>query len=270
MATFLGRRVRRSTVTLAVMVAAFVPDTVEGHHVVSEYGIAPVAPETRTEIDFQLAEFDLDASSGTWFAVAPVVEYAPLRWLSASARFGIVGVRYRTGGEDATGLADTDLCVKLRVAATEHGEIIASVGLGLGLPTGDSRDGIGNGHVELSPFVVLSSQVTPWLVLTGLVADHVSLADEHEHEHASVVAPHGAHEVVLRLGASAFVRQTYVSLGGDAAIVVSGEAGSFVAARGEVGWLPARRLRFALGVDLPVAGERRFEWRARLGVGYLF
>jgi hypothetical protein len=85
-----------------------------------------------------------------------------------------------------------------------------------------------------------------------------------------VVAPHAAHEVVFRLGASAFVDRAYASAGGEIAYAASGEPGSVATLRGELGWLPAEQVRLAAGLDAPVAGEARFSWRARLGVAYLF
>ncbi len=230
------------------------------------------------EMDTQLARFHLDEQQGTWFVVAPRVEYSVVPSLSFSARIPFAVVHY-TDGNTVAGLGDFDVGMKVRLYATEHGEFIASIGLSSEFPTGNSDNGIGNGHFELSPFLALSSQPARFLIFYGIFADRLSLGGEHHHDsgtdghahaHGSVIEPHEKHELFGRLGASVVHGPAFLSAGADVIYVISGGEPGPVVVRAEAGRLFVEKLRVALGIDVPVAGEPRFTWRARLGAAWLF
>jgi hypothetical protein len=136
---------------------------------------------------------------------------------------------------------------------------------------------------------------TPFeLLLTGLVLDRFSLGGEHAPEqstgdagdaqadghahtherydatHGSVLEPHTNHELLARAMASILVERTFASLGAEAVFVFAGEGAGPWVARAEVGHRFSRHLRLAAGVDVPFAGERRFNWRGRVGLVWLF
>jgi hypothetical protein len=209
--------------------------------------------------------------------VAPRLEYAIVLRLSFSARIPFAVVHY-SDGNTAAGLANLDLGTKVRLYATEHGGFIASIGLSSDVPTGNSENGIGNGHFELSPFLALSTQPASFLVFYGILADRISLGggDHHHasgsdgHTHGSVIEPHEDHELFGRLGASIVRGAAFLSAGADAIYVISGNGTGPVVLRAEAGYLLMKKLRVALGIDVPVAGDPRFTWRARAGISWLF
>jgi hypothetical protein len=253
------------------------PLRAEAHHVVSEYGIASVEPRTTAELDVQLARFELEQRRGTWTVIASRLEYSLLPEFSVFTRVPLAHVRFSAGGT-ASGLGDVELGAKVRLYSTEHGGFIASAGVSSELPTGNAENGIGNGHVELSPFVVVSAEPTKSVVLHGVLADRLALSAEQDHHdsetpahgHGSVIQPHEQHEAFARLAGSLILGRAFVSAGADAVYVISHRESVWAMVRTEAGYLLANDLRLALGMDVPVAGEPRFSWRGRVGVLYAF
>jgi hypothetical protein len=275
---------------LAYIVASLVlvvPIQANAHHLVSEYGIAWTEPVSVLELDLQVAEFQLGDRSGHWVLAALAIEYAFHERFSASLWLPFAWIEYATGSR-AVGIGDIELAGKVLIFATPHGEFILSAGAGLELPTGNADNGLGSGHFELSPYVSASSAPANNFVIYGLVSERISFGDAnggghehpeegdgHEHSgvdaHGSVLSPHADHELFVRLGAAYVIGPVYFSGGSDVVVVWSGSKPlGPVVLRGEFGWLPRERIRLAAGIDVPVAGEKRFSWRARTGVAWMF
>jgi hypothetical protein len=90
--------------------------------------------------------------------------------------------------------------------------------------------------------------------------------------HGSVLTPHSGHEMTAQLLATYQYRGSlYASAGPEAVVMWSGdERWGPLSLRSEVGVQPSVRLRVAAGADLPLVGQERLDWRARLGMQYLF
>ncbi len=267
-----------------VVLLLAVPFAARAHHAVTDFGIARVEPSTRVTIETLAAGFELAERSGNWQALVLSGEVTAFTWLSVSARAPFA--RVSVGDTTHVGLADAEVAARARLYTTEHGGLILSAGLGVELPTGNSDHGLGGGHVELAPFVSGSAAPLEELVLFAAVAPLVSLgahADEHDHPTAkphiegtatglrgSVLAPHNPRELAVNAGAAYLVGPAFVSAGlGLAAPLGDHELSTFVSSRLEIGVRVASGLRLLAGAELPVAGDRRFDWKGRLELMWL-
>lgn len=250
------------------------------HHVVSESGIAWVEPVTAVEVEGRAARFDFgEYFRGRWTVVTPSVEVAPLPWLSLSGRAPIAHIWF-DDGRQVVGLGDVEVAAKARVLDSEHGAWLVSVGLGAELPTGVVADGLGGGHVELSPFVAASAQPHQRLILSALVADRLSLGQQeapHSYRangpHGALIAPHSPHELFTRLSASAILTpRAYATLGLDhVSMFAAADRGRGPwSARAEAGWAEPGAWRVALGAELPWGYSARSGLITRLSAAWMF
>jgi hypothetical protein len=265
----------------------------EAHHVVSQYGIAPAEPVTRASLKLQMRRFDFDGGpAGSARVATPRIQYAPVSWLSGVARLPVASLQY----DDATnrfGIGDLAVGAQVRAFATDHGGLIVSAGLGSELPTGDVAAGFGAGHVELAPFVVVSSSPTDNLVVFGSVTEQFAVGGGgghgghgdggHGHDHAhgggsigssvhgAVIAPHAAHEMRTRVGVAYVLDPVYLSVVNSVVFAWSRDRtlGPYDAGL-ELGWRALEDLRLALGADVPVLGPDRFEWTTQLAASWTF
>jgi hypothetical protein len=248
-----------------------IPRLAAAHHVISDYGIAPVEPRSFAEISVETARFDRAGRAGTFQLLTPSLEYALERRVSLSAQWPLVRVAFEEGATHR-GVGDLELGAKVSLYATPHGGLVMAAGMGVELPTGDQDTGLGGGHVEAAPFVALSSAVTlprgHELVFVGLLSDRAAL---HRHEHAdavgSVVAPHANNELSWRVTVAFTASWFYLSAGMDGVQVLDGDEEGPWVVRGELGALWNHRVRLAVGLDHTVAGDARFEYRVRVGLG---
>ena len=274
---------RRALLFAACLVAAS-PATAAAHHVVSESGVAWVEPVSVVEVEASASSFDHGGSRrGSWSAITPSLELALDERFSVSARAPIAMIMF-DDGRGVVGLGDVEFAAKARLFASTHGGLIASAGLGVELPTGVVEDALGGGHVELTPFVAASSQVSSRVLFTGLLSARLSLPDpdapdtsdepveqDERLAHGSVLSPHAPQEIFLRLGVSYVIEGAgYVTLGADAVAPFADPSRGPLHARGELGVLPTEDLRVAFGLDAPVLGEQRHGLRGRLSVAWMW
>lgn len=272
---------RRAALAACLIACAWSPAPARAHHVVSESGVAWVEPVSVLEVEASAASFDHGgARRGSWSALTPSLELALDERLSVSARAPVALVMFEDG-RGVVGLGDVSLSAKARLYASTHGGFIASAGAGVELPTGVVEDALGGGHVELTPFVAASSQLTSRLLLTGLLSARLSIAGEGPGgdvveetgrlAHGSALSPHAPGELFLRLGVSYVTEGAwYVTAGADAVAPFADMTRGPLRARAEVGVLPSEDLRVALGVDAPLYGERRRELGGRLSVAWMW
>jgi hypothetical protein len=253
------------------------------HHVVSESGVAWVEPVSVVEVEASAASFDHGgARRGRWSAVTPSLELALDERFSLMARAPVALILF-DDGRGALGLGDVELSGKARLYADAHGRLIASAGLGVELPTGVVEDALGGGHVELSPFLAASSQLTSRFLLTGLLSARFSLPDPdgpraddppapgERLAHGSVLAPHAPGELFARVGVSYVIEGVgYATVGADAVAPFVDPTRGPALARAELGVLPTDGVRVALGADATVFGEARHGARGRLSVAWMW
>lgn len=259
---------------LLLLLLVGTPRLAAAHHVISDYGIAPVEPRSFAGLSVELARFERAFDQGTFQLVTPSAELAWGGRFSASAELPLARVEW-SGGTTACGLGDLELGVKMSLFASHHGGFLLTWGLGVELPTGDAVQGLGAGHVELAPFLAVATTLSLLsgheLVIFGLLSDRAGLTHhEHQGEGLSVVAPHADNELFARAAAAYVVSSIYLSVGLDAVHILDGHGEGPWVARAELGLLFGRRLRVAVGGDTTVRGDPRFEHRGRLGMGWAF
>lgn len=263
------------------------------HHVVSEAGVAAVAPGPALELVGEAAAFAIEPWSGAWQGGSLRVDWGLLPRLGVYGRLPVV--RTAVDGEEAhTGLGDVDLGVTGVVLENSHGSSQLAVGAGVALPTGNPWLGLGCGHPEASVFARgVSVLAGGRLALGGLVAAHLSVGDEtatvvperaasakHLGVHAfqasgassgpvlygSVVAPHTGRE--LELSTSLMVPHPHLKaqVQGTAHLDLTSAGGHAVDGGLLVGWRFDRPVGLFAGVEHPLAGTERFGWRVHTGV----
>jgi len=257
-----------------------IPSASSAHHVVSDSGIAWVEPLSVVDVELSAASFDLGAGRrGSWQTMAVTGQFALGPRLSLSARAPWAFVQF-DDGRKVLGLGDMEVGAKGLIYATEHGEFILSAGVGMELPTGVERVELGSGHVEVSPYLAVSSQFAPRFLMFGLVSGRRAITGEPAPTpeelggriaHGSVLGPHGAAEVFGRLGV-AFVEpeRYYVSAGVDAVVMAEDPRRGPWVWRGEVGWNVSDRVRIAAGVGGRLAGEARLGVKGRVHTAVFF
>jgi hypothetical protein len=276
---------------LLVATMAMVPSAL-AHHTPG-HGIAWIGPATVVEMEASGAGFDLGDRSGSWFATATVLEYAPDPRVSFLARIPVAWIDYDTG-ETASGLADIELGGKAKLMAVRENRLLFWGGASLELPTGNEAQGLGGGHVELSPHLIASAEPLPGLLIHSVASDHFSLSDGddpegalrgsftapglHAHEghdhgesavHGSVLAPHTDHELSLAMVAVYARGRGYVSAGAEYIHPWSASTGGDPwIGRTEMGYALPAHLVLSAGYDAPLSGEERFEHRARLALAW--
>lgn len=261
------------------------------------HGIAWLGPTSVVTMEASAAQFDLADRSGSWFATTTALEYAATSRISLLARIPVAWIDYDSGASES-GLADIEVGGKVSLLARPENRFLLLAGASLELPTGDTDSGLGGGHVELSPHVMASMEPLPGLMLHSVASDHLSLSDAGEessvagrpfgdpgaapgwqghpgHDHAaesglhgSVLAPHTDHEMSLLLVAVYSRGRGYLSAGTEYIHAWSEEGGDPWIARTEAGLALPAHLMLSAGYDAPLAGEERFENRARLSLAW--
>ena len=287
------RRQARRWLWAAIM-SVVSPTLALAHHTPG-HGIAWIGPATVAEAEVGAASFDLGDRSGSWFATTTSLEYAPDPRFSLFARIPVAWIEYDSGAS-ASGIADLELGGKAKLLAARENRLLLWGGASLELPTGDEAQGLGGGHVELSPHLIASAEPLAGLMLHSVASDHISLSDGaddsagdpvargslagpglHLHEghdhgesavHGSVLAPHTDHELSLMLVAVYARGRGYVSAGTEFTHVWSESASDPWIGRTEVGYALPAHLVLSAGYDAPLAGEERFENRGRLSLAW--
>ena len=247
------------------------------HHVVSETGIAWAEPVSVLELDTQAASFDLGPrNKGRWQTMALRLQMAPLSWFSVSLRVPFSAIQFEDGRQ-ALGLGDLEAALQVRLFASPHGGLIASAGVGAELPTGVEEDQLGSGHVELTPYLIASTQPLDHVILTSVLSYRTAITGEPQHQNSaraatgSVLAPHSAQEFSARLDAAWVEEQRwYASAGVEAILMIAQDQPNPIHGRLEVGWLPDTRWRLALGVERHLRGESRMRWKGKMNLAWLF
>ncbi len=279
MPTHLLRSLGALVAALACLLAA---PRAEAHHVVSDSGIFWVEPMTVVQVDTSMATFDFGPQwRGRWWQTTPALEVSFLERFSLRARVPFAFIQF-DDGRGVLGLADMEVSAKGLVWASAHGGLIASAGVGVELPTGVVEDGLGAGHVELAPFLALSSQPVDWLIVNTLLSPRFSLSEEGPRDtsedaftlqagpHGSVLAPHARREVFGRLSVSVVARERlYVTAGVEGSWAFE-EPLDHTRIRAEAGWSKPRRWRLSVAADAPLTGADRAGWTTTLSIARMF
>lgn len=257
---------------LATLLALCLSSEVAAHHVVSENGVAWVEPVSVVEVTLQTASFDLGPDwRGQWWTLTPAVEWRLGQRFSLMGRLPIAMILL-DDGRGVMGLADAEVSAKGLLWSSAHGGLVLSAGAGAELPTGSTADALGAGHVELTPFIALSTQ--PWerLILNTLLAERISLEGDQAQSHSgSPLSVHAAHELQVRQSASWVQGPVYGTLGLDKIFVWSdGEPAGPLSARAELGLASPSAWRLSLSFERTIAGQARSLWRSQTSLAWMF
>lgn len=265
------------------------------HHPGPSNGGRSIGPRSRLFLDVEVAEYNLDGRTGNWQMFAPSFELALHRRFSLFMRMPVARVDDRIRGV-SVGVADWDLGAKVLAASDEESGFVLTTGLGIELPTGSTNDGLGNGHVEFSPFIATGLRPLDNVSLAATVTGRFSTGGSHAHEdslygtsgvthedgepghaHAlpawlsddgaadhSVLSPHAQHEMAVRLSGWYQFGPAYLGVGSEVTLQFTGESPwGPVLAIAELGVLVGET-QFSVALDLPIAGEHRYEWHGVL------
>jgi len=276
-----ARRRARSSTAWAAVVVSFVLGSAaaQAQHGTTGYGAMPMGPHGSVLVDTQNAEFELPGRSGVWQTLGVRAEYPFAKRFSLAARGALAHVEYDSGAS-ALGPTDSELAAAARVLDVPRSHTSLALGLSGELPTGDADEGTGNGHVSLFPFAAFHAVPSRWLMLHAMAGDRVVLgehggedhADHHAHAepHGSVIMPHGEHELIAHGGACFMLVPVVISPSLEFVQVFAPESDTQLTAQLELGLAPRRGLKLALGFDVPLTSDPRFEWRSRLMAAWLY
>jgi hypothetical protein len=174
-------------------------------------------------------------------------------------------------------VGDVEAGARVVVYVAPEDVVTVTVGAGLGLPTGDADEGLGDGHWAFVPAAWLAVAPAAWIQPTFAVAGHVAIdpPEEHhdhgDHHHGSVLEPHDDYELHLHPGLTFRWQPLYASLGPEIVLAFADDGlGVPVSVRGELGVQPSEHVRVSTAAAGQVTGPERLRWHTRVGVEYLF
>ncbi|MEZ4365998.1 MAG: hypothetical protein R2939_06880 [Kofleriaceae bacterium] len=186
--------------------AARATDGADGHHHDGARQPASAGPKVYLALGVQAlaATTTVDAQPASYQGLAVI---GHLHWWRLHVQVDLPTYRLRDGDGAREGLGDVGVAPWL--ALVERPQVMAGVGVPIGLPTGSADDGLGMGHVMVMPGVYGAVRRGA-LDLTGLVTYHRKLGGTDHSHHGGhgratgpIVEPMSAEEVGLagRLGA---------------------------------------------------------------------
>lgn len=245
------------------------------HHPVAEQSLGHEQPSSRAELEVAAAGFTLPGGQGNYVSATLGVDLSVTDRIATGVRVPFVVLHLRGNGARA-GFGDLDMVGKVRVLG--DGGRSLSLGVSVEAPTGDADRGLGSGHFELSPFVTGAWTTGRWH-LHATLGDSLSLGGAEHHEdahshaaeegHGTFISPHSDHELQYHAGVLFWVSPAVfanLTLGGATVLVPEELGATFLAIGPELGVVVGGAFRLTLNTELPIAGERRFDWMARAGV----
>lgn len=245
------------------------------HHAIQEIGVGHPQPQTFVGVDFAVAGFDLSGQRGDYYDLVPNAEYAPWEYLSVGLRLPVYFLELDKQ-DLRVGIGDLDTVVKLRLYHHPQEKFVLTAGLGGEFPTGDQDRGLGAGDVDLAPFLTAMGMLGP-LMLHGTVGVNVAVvkagAPSSGVEPTNYVSPHSDFELVYHLGLlhwfyERFFANFVVSL--NTVLASENRGDTFTVLVPELGVLATRALQVSVRPEIPVAGDRRFEWKLSLNLLWRF
>jgi hypothetical protein len=220
----------------------------------------------RTGIEQELSSFDLPAAAGTRYTFAGRVDWPATERMALRVRAPVHHLWLADGGE-RMGPGDAELRLKLRLLQVAD-YVKVQAGVIETLPTGSAVRGLGNGAMVITPFVTGGRRFGR-VIVYAYGSDAVTLRNTKATQYEDFTDPSSNHELRNAVGATGGpfdALQGNVSL--NATTILTGRATgeTFVFAGAIVAFTPTDRLRVQLGGQHPVAGDRRFEWKATLDV----
>jgi hypothetical protein len=220
--------------------------------------------------EMETSAFRVDGRRGSYASAIGRFEWAPINELGLRARVPVYSLALEGEGGTRDGLGDVEL--RLRLQLLRRDPLRITGGWVNQLPTGARHAGLGEGALQMTPFVSVGYKVDRTVFYLTL-ADTVSVAGPHQQRFSNYVDPGTDHELRTTLGAiysiTDLVSASLVVT--NTTILTSVDRGrSLMTGAMQLGTQPDRRLRLILAQQLPLAGEERFSWKLNAAATFAF
>ncbi len=225
--------------------------------------------KTRVGVESVWARFDLPGAKGDYFGFAARTDLRMAPRVSLRLEVPVYTL-HLDGDGTKTGLGDVELRMRVLLLNADDWRVYA--GLADQLPTGETSQGLGQGADQLTP-VVTGGKRFGRLVLYVTLADALVVRAPHAASTPDYVDPSTDHELRY-VGGSIY--ELTDALYANAAItgitvLVPSQLGQTLANGGlALGLSPTDAWKLVAGVQVPIAGDKRFDVRGLLGAYFFF
>jgi hypothetical protein len=230
----------------------------------------PPTGTMRAGVETETTGFLIDGQRGSFISGVPRIEYTPLHLMNLRVRVPFHSLALDGETTTRNGIGDMELRLRLNLKRAEPLRI--SAGWVIQMPTGSKHEGLGEGAVQITPFVNAGLRIDKVIVYLT-VADTMSLAFTHEPRLTNYVDPGTDHEVRSTLGTIIPVSDV-VSAGAiftETTILTQVQRWDSLLTGGlQLGVQPDPRIRVVASEQLPLLGEHRFSWKLNAAVTYAF
>ncbi len=216
------------------------------------------------------SRFSLSNAGGFRFTTALRADWSPRPGLALRVRVPYHFMSLDDGAR-FDGWGDAELRIKTRIFGISD-YVLVQAGVIETLPTGSKRDRLGNGAMVLTPFVTAGRRFGE-TILYAYVSDAIALRRENALAYEDLTDPSTDHEARSAVGAMLAIKQRVQANVSMSAITILGgrDVGqTFVHGGPIVGVLLSEDARLVLGGQVPVAGDRRFDWRTTADLYFSF
>lgn len=255
-----------------LILALSAPTTIAHADALDGASLFPPTSGLRGGAEMETASFNVAGRRGSFASAVARIEYTPIERLNVRARVPIDTLSLdNEPQEQRSGLADTELRFRLQLLRGDPIRITG--GWVFQLPTGSNRDGLGEGAVQVLPFVSGGYRIFESMIVYLTVSDSISFANPNLQRHPNYVDPGEDHELRVTEGliyiltkdinASATLTETVILTAED-------RGRALVTGSLQLGTQPDRKLRLVIAPQFPVAGEQRFSWKLNAAATYSF
>jgi hypothetical protein len=253
------RRIAASVFFVASAIAARASATSEVGR-----GVADPNHEVRVGLEQEISGFDLPIAKGTRYTFAPRADWAPREGLSLRTRVPFHNL-WLAGDDHRAGIGDAELRLKFRLYS-HGGNRLVQGGAIQTMPTGSAVRGLGNGAVVLTPFLTGGIKIDK-TILYAYVSDAITLRNQKARAYDDFTDPSTNHETRNVVGV---ITGPYGPIQGNLSlnaytILTGGAVGeTFVFGAAVFAFAPSDVFRVQAGLQLPVAGDERFDYKCTL------
>jgi hypothetical protein len=220
----------------------------------------PATGSYRLGTELEGAAFRNAGRRGSYGSVVARAEWFPVDGVGVRLRVPFTTLALQDEPATREGFGDSEL--RFRATFYNTDPFRMSAGWVTELPTGARHRGIGNGSVQVSPFVTAGYRMQK-LVLYGTLADSVSVVGPHQTHVPNYVDPGTDHELRVTAGAIYAFDETISGALAvtDTIILTDADRGQQLYVANALIGAQRGPLRLVISPSLPIAGEQRFSWR---------
>lgn len=236
----------------------------------------PGAGHDRVGVELETARFDLGTQGqGSYFSTIARVDWAATRRLTLRTRVPLhfLDLAGQAGRE---GLGDVE--VRLRWRLTMRDPLLVAVGYTGQLPTGDDARGLGGGALQLAPYATAGYRIDATVIFVTLndtltLRSASTLRLPSSKRSVNYVDPNSDHELRYNAGLIYFFSDVVAASAmlNGVTILTDEERGHTLFTGGaQLGIAPLPGWRFVIGGQLPILGDKRFDWKLNAALIYSF